>query len=294
MNLRLEQYRIFNVVANTCSFSKAANELYMTQSAVSQAIKQLETSINMILFKRTSKGVELTEAGNILLKYTSSAMELLETGLHRIEALKSLDEGEIKIGASDTISAYYLLPRLEMFHRLYPNIKIKIINRVTSDSIELLKNGKVDIAFGNFPIEDESLEIIECMTVHDTFVAGNDFSEFKNKIFSREEISKLPLILLETKANSRKYVDRAFLESGYALSPSIELGAHELLLQLAKINLGVSCVVKEFSEEYLKNHFVFELKQKNPIPARAIGFCYSKNLHMTPTMKEFISFLNLG
>ena len=93
MNLRLEQYRIFNVVANTCSFSKAANELYMTQSAVSQAIKQLETSINMILFKRTSKGVELTEAGNILLKYTSSAMELLETGLHRIEALKSLDEG---------------------------------------------------------------------------------------------------------------------------------------------------------------------------------------------------------
>lgn len=294
MNFRLEQYRIFNAVANVCSFSKAANELYMTQSAVSQAIKQLETSINMILFKRTSKGVELTEAGNILYKYTSSAMELLETGLHRIEALKSLDEGEIKIGASDTISTYYLLPRLEMFHHLYPNIRIKIINRVTTETIELLKNGKVDIAFGNFPIQDDSLEIIECMTVHDTFVAGNDFSELKNKVFTREEISKLPLILLETKANSRKYVDRNFLESGYALSPSIELGAHELLLQIAKINLGVSCVVKEFSEEYLKNEFVFELKQKNPIPARAIGFCYSKNLHMTPTMKEFISFLNLS
>lgn len=292
MNFRIEQYRIFNVVAKSESFSKAAQTLFMTQSAVSQAIKQLESSIDTILFKRTSKGVELTEAGNILYKYTSSAMELLETGLLKVEALKTLDEGELKIGASDTISTHFLLPRLEMFHKLYPNIKIKIINRVTNETIDLLKNGKIDIAFGNLPIDDESLEVIECMTVHDTFVVGNDYIKFKNKSFSREDISKLPLILLENKSNSRKYVDKIFLESGQVLTPSIELGAHELLLQLAKINLGVSCVVREFSKEYLKNDFVFELKQKNPIPERAIGYCYSKNLHLTPTMKEFMSFLD--
>ena len=292
MDFRIELYRIFNVVAKSESFSKAAQLLFMTQSAVSQAIKQLEISIDTILFKRTSKGVELTEAGNILYKYTSSAMELLETGLLKMESLKALDEGELKIGASDTISTHFLLPRLEMFHKLYPNIKIKIINRVTNETIELLKSGKIDIAFGNLPINDKSLEIIECMTVHDTFVVGNDYAKYKNKSFSREEISKLPLILLENKSNSRKYVDKVFLESGQALTPSIELGAHELLLQLAKINLGVSCVVREFSEEYLKNNFVFELKQKNPIPKRAIGYCYSKTLHLTPTMKEFMSFLS--
>lgn len=292
MDFRIDQYRIFNVVAKSQSFSRAAESLFMTQSAVSQAIKQLETSMDMILFQRTSKGVELTEAGNILYKYTSSAMELLETGLLKVESLKTLDEGELKIGASDTISTHFLLPRLEMFHKLYPNIKIKIINRVTSETVELLKSGKIDIAFGNLPIEDETIEIIECMKVHDTFVAGNDYSQYKNKIFSHEDISKLPLILLENKSNSRKYVDKIFLESGLVLTPSIELGAHELLLHLTKINLGVSCVVREFSQEYLKNNYVFELKQKNPIPERAIGYCYSKNLHLTPTMKEFISFLN--
>ena len=292
MNFRIEHYRIFNIVAESQSFSKAAQSLFMTQSAVSQAIKQLENSIDMILFKRTSKGVELTEAGEVLYKYTSSAMELLETGLLRIESLKALDDGELKIGASDTISSYFLLPRLEMFHKLYPNIKIKIINRVTSETVELLKSGKIDIAFGNLPIEDDSIEVIECMTVHDTFVAGNDYKEYKNRVFSHEEIAELPLILLENKSNSRKYVDKVFLESGQVLTPSIELGAHELLLQLAKINLGVSCVVREFSEEYLKNDFVFELKQKNPIPKRAIGYCYSKTLHLTPTMQEFMSFLN--
>lgn len=292
MNFRIEHYRIFNIVAESQSFSKAAQSLFMTQSAVSQAIKQLENSIDMTLFKRTSKGVELTEAGEVLYKYTSSAMELLETGLLRIESLKTLDDGELKIGASDTISSYFLLPRLEMFHKLYPKIKIKIINRVTSETVELLKSGKIDIAFGNLPIEDDSIEVVECMTVHDTFVAGNDYKEYKGKVFSHEEIAELPLILLENKSNSRKYVDKVFLESGQVLTPSIELGAHELLLQLAKINLGVSCVVREFSEEYLKNNFVFELKQKNPIPERAIGYCYSKNLHFTPTMQEFISFLN--
>ena len=292
MNLRLEQYRIFNAVVESGTFSKASESLFMTQSAVSQAIKQLENSIDMTLFKRTSKGAELTEAGNILYKYTASAMELLETGLLRLESLKTLDDGELKIGASDTISTHFLLPRLEMFHKLYPNIKIKIINRVTSETIGLLKSGKIDIAFGNLPIEDESLEIIECMTVHDTFVAGNDYKEYKEKVFSYEDIAKLPLILLENKSNSRKYVDKIFLESGHALTPSIELGAHELLLQLAKINLGVSCVVREFSEDYLKNNFVFELKQKNPIPPRAIGYCYSKSLHLTPTMKEFMTFLD--
>ena len=289
---RIEQYRIFNVVANSQSFSKAGEVLFMTQSAVSQSIKQLENSIDMILFKRTSKGVELTEAGNVLYKYTSSAMELLETGLLKVEALKTLEDGELKIGASDSISTHFLSSHLEMFHKLYPNIKIKIINRVTSETIELLKNGKIDIAFGNLPIEDDTLEIIECMTVQDTFVAGNDFKYLKSKIFSREEIANLPLILLENKSNSRNYINKVFLESGQVLSPSIELGAHDLLLQLAKINLGVSCVVKEFSKEYLKNNSVFELKQKNPVPKRSIGYCYSKNLPLTPTMKEFMTFLN--
>ena len=130
------------------------------------------------------------------------------------------------------------------------------------------------------------------MTVHDTFVAGNGYENLKEKTFSRRDIANLPLILLEDKSNSRKYVDNVFLKSGQVLTASIELGAHELLLQLAKINLGVSCVIREFSEEYLKNNFVFELKQKNPIPERSIGYCYFKNLSLTPAMKEFISFLN--
>jgi len=291
MNLHIEQYRIFNMVAESKSFSKAAEKLYMTQSAVSQAIKQLENSINTILFIRTPKGVELTQAGNILYKYTSSSMEILETGILRVEAFKNLDEGELRIGASDTIASYFLLPRLELFHKMYPQIKIKIVNRVTSEVVELLKKGKIDLAFGNLPIKDDKLEIVECMTIHDTFVAGSNYKKDRDKVYSRAEIADLPLILLENKSNSRKYVDSVFIESGQMLSTAIELGAHELLLQLAKINLGVACVIKEFSKEYLSDGSVFELKQENPIPSRAIGYCYLKTLPLTPAFKKFIEFI---
>ena len=294
MYFRTELFKIFNIVANTKNISKAAEELFMTQSAVSQSIKQLESSIGLTLFIRTAKGVDLTDAGEILYKYTSSAMELLDTSLLKLESLKTLTEGELKIGAADTISAYFLSPHLEKFHKLYPNIKIQIVNRVTTECIELVKKGKIDIAFGNWPIEDDNIEFIECMKVHDTFVAGNDFSNLKEKEFLPEEIANLPLILLEKKSNSRRYVDKIFLEFGQVLTPSFELGNHELLLQLAKINLGVSCVVKEFSREYLDNNFVFELKQKNPIPERAMGYFYSKNLHLSPTVKEFMKFLDLN
>ena len=292
MDFRIDLYKIFNTVAQCKSFSKAADELFMTQSAISQSIKQLENSLNISLFQRTFKGVELTEAGNVLYKCTSSAMELLDTGLLKLKALQDLEEGELKIGASDTITSHFLLQKLEKFHELYPNIKIQVINRVTYETIELLKNGKIDIAFGNLPIRDESFEIIKCMTVHDIFVAGNNYKKYAEKVLSLKELTNLPLILLEKKSNSRKYIDNIFLNNGYVLKPSIELGAHELLLQLAKINLGISCVIKEFSKEYLDNGSLFEIKQKNPIPERGIGYFYSKTLPLTPAMKEFMKFLN--
>ena len=138
MNTKNLEY--FIKVVDTGTFSKAAEESFISQSAISQAIKSLEDELGYKLMIRNKKGFELTEAGNILYKYTSSSMELLETGLSKLKSLQSLDSGELIIGASDTISTYFLLPHLEMFHKLYPNIRIQVINRVTSETIELLKS----------------------------------------------------------------------------------------------------------------------------------------------------------
>ena len=289
MYIKLEQYRIFNAVAAAGSISGAAENLYMTQSAVSQTIKQLENSLDTTLFVRSSRGVALTAEGEMLHSYSLQALQTLNAAEARLRSMKALNEGELRIGASDTISDHYLLPVLEEFHRMYPRIRIQVVNRVTSEAAVMVKAGKIDIGFGNLPFEDDRLCIEPCMQVHDIFVAGSAFRTSEE--LTDEQIAALPLILLEKTSSTRNNLDSYFLSRGITLTPEIELGAHELLLKFASINLGVSCVIKEFSERYLDGEVLSQINMKTPLPARHIGFFYQKNFFLSPAAKKFIDLL---
>lgn len=288
---KLDLYKIFCQVAECESFSKASKILYMTQPAVSQAIMQLEKELDIRLFTRTPKGVNLTKEGQLLYEYTSSAINLISVGEKKLEEVKNLMVGDLQIGVGDTISRYFLLPFLEKFHSKYPNIKLKIINRTTLELCEMLKSGEIDIAIGNLPIKDSSLEIRKCIDIRDIFVCGEKYKEKLSKPISLEELAELPLILLETNSNSRLYVEKYMLSKGIEMKPEIELGSHELLLEFAKINLGISCVIKEFSQEYLKNGLLYEVKLTEEIPERSIGICFLKNISLSPSSTKFVEIL---
>lgn len=288
---KLDLYKVFCQVAECESFSKASKILYMTQPAVSQAIMQLEKELDIRLFTRTPKGVNLTKEGQLLYEYTSSAINLISVGEKKLEEVKNLMVGDLQIGVGDTISRYFLLPFLEKFHSKYPNIKLKIINRTTLELCEMLKSGEIDIALGNLPIKDSSLEIRKCIDIRDVFVCGEKYKEKLSKPISLEELAELPLILLETNSNSRLYVEKYMLSKGIEMKPEIELGSHELLLEFAKINLGISCVIKEFSQEYLKNGLLYEVKLTEEIPKRSIGICFLKNISLSPSSTKFVEIL---
>ncbi|GAA0121865.1 MAG: LysR family transcriptional regulator [Clostridium argentinense] len=288
---KLDLYKIFCQVAECESFSKASKILYMTQPAVSQSIMQLEKELDIRLFTRTAKGVNLTKEGQLLYEYTSSAINLISVGEKKLKEVKNLMVGDLQIGVGDTISRYFLLPFLEKFHSMYPNIKFKIINRTTLELCQMLKSGEIDIAIGNLPIKDSSLEIIKCIDIRDTFVCGEKYKEKLSEPISLEELAELPLILLETSSNSRRYVDKYMLSKGIKMKPEIELGSHELLLEFAKINLGISCVIKEFSQEYLKNGLLYEVKLTEEIPKRSIGICFLKNISLSPSSTKFVEIL---
>lgn len=291
MSINLDWYRIFCVVGRNESFSKAAKALYMTQPAISQVIRQLERELDTRLFNRTPKGVTLTNEGNLLFEYVNSALNLIDTGEEKIMEFKNLTAGELNIGVGDTISKYFLLPHLEAFHTSYPNIKFKIINGTTIEIIAALKSGEVDIAICNFPIDDDSLEQRPFFEVHDTFVYGERFKKLFTKPVPFQELARLPLIFLETKSNSRKYVEDFLLSKGVKISPEFELGSHDLLLEFAQINLGIACVTKEFSEEYLTKGKVFEVEFVEPIPKRSIGVCYLKSVSLSPASTRFVEML---
>jgi DNA-binding transcriptional LysR family regulator len=291
MSIRLELYRIFDKVAKCQSFSKAANELYMTQPAVSQAIMQLEHELDIRLFTRTPKGVNLTNEGKMLFEYTNSAISLLDTGEKRIKETKNLQAGELKIGVSDTISRYYLLPYLERFHNDYPNIKLKIINRTTDELCNLLKLGEIDIGICNLPITDDSLKIQKCKDIQDIFVFGEKYKYLISTVITYDELLKYPLIFLDNRSKSRQYVEDYLFSKGIKINPEIELGSHDLLLEFAKIGLGIACVVKEFSKEYLLAGTLYEINLVENIPKRNIGICSLKGVSLSPASEKFVDYL---
>lgn len=286
---KLDSYRVFNEVAKHQSFSKTAKALYMTQPAVSQTIMNLERELDTRLFTRTSKGVTLTTDGSLLHEYISSAVNLIELGEKKLSESNNLMVGEMKIGVGDTISKYYLLPYLEKFHNDSPNVKLKIINRTTPELCKMLKSGEIDISVCNLPVKDSALDILKCIDVHDIFVCGEKYKYLSETPRTIEEIMREPVILLERKSNSRQYVEKFFLSKGVRLQPEIELGSHDLLLEFARFNFGVSCVIEEFSQEYLTSKVLYKVRLIEEIPKRTIGFCFLKSVSLSAAARKFIS-----
>ena len=290
MAVRLELYRVFLEVAKQGNISAAAQNLFISQSAVSQSVKQLEEQLQVRLFSRSTRGVSLTSEGKLLLEYVSHALGLLQSGEEKIAASRQLLTGELIIGASDTVTKTYLLSRLEAFHKDYPDIRIRILNGTTSMVLDYLHAGQVDIAFASEAPDETVYSVRHCVDTHTIFVAAPDYLEF-DKVYTMEEIAALPLILLERKASSRVYVERYFQEHGVQIHPEIELGSHNLLISLARIGLGVACVTEEFSLSGLSRGVIAPLKTDFEIPPRAVTMCTLQGVTPTSAANRFMDFI---
>ena len=294
MTAKLELYRVFREVAETGNISAAAQNLYISQSAVSQSVKQLEGALQTRLFIRSPRGVTLTDDGQMLFEHVRSAMGLLETGEEKLAQTRALQMGKLVIGASDTVTSQFLLPHLDSFHKKYPNIHIQIISGRSHKVLGLLQSGKVDIAFASTPPESGSLEVYPCFATHSIFVAGADYDCDFDHIYTLEEISRFPLILLERKASSRLYLEKYFLQNGLKLHPEIELGARSLLVDLAAIGFGVAGVTEEFVSRELESGRLRKLRTAFEIPPRSLDLCTLRDVPQTPAAQRMSDFVKAG
>lgn len=289
MKTKLDYYRIFYETARHASFSTAARNLYISQSAISQCIHQLETDLGTQLFVRSRRGVTLTKEGEILYHKVESAMQSIEQGETMLARLHRLDSGELVIAAADTITSHYLLPYLEKFHAIYPEIRIEMANSYSYQMVQLVKEGKAELAFVNLPAEDEELCIEPCLEIHDIFVSGAD--QNVKDVYTWSDISKEPLILLEPNSTSRRNLDNNFKNKGISLTPRIEVAAHDLLIRFASIHLGVSCVVEEFSKDELSRGTIRPLNLQPPLPPRSIGCAYLKHNTLSRAAQAFLDLI---
>lgn len=284
----MEQYYNFYMVAEYGSISKAAERLYVSQPAVTKSIKNLEGNLGVILFHRTSKGVTLTGEGKILYEHVKLAFTEIRQGEKLIKKLKDKSLGVVRIGISNTLCKYYFMPYLKKFHELYPNIKIEITNRVTLETLEHLEKGLLDCAIVSRLADEKRFHFQKLMTIQDIFVAKDKAP--KNKI-TLQELEEYPMLFLEKKNATRKYIDEYLLKNNGNLQIDIEISSMEFLVEFAKIGLGVASVIEDFIGDELQNGTLHKWNVIPPIDPRSIGLIYNEKTNLSIASQTFIDFM---
>ena len=293
-SISTEYYKVFYYVGRLGSITAAAEALCISQPAASQAIKQLEKALNTKLFLRTQKGVRLTTEGKLLYPYVERGMENLMDGEEMLKRLVDMDMGEVRIGASDMTLQFYLLPYLEKFHEKYPGIKVIVSNAPTPETLNSLREGRIDFGIVSTPFPDRpDIQMIPVREIEDVFVAGRRFFGYKNKMLDFQELESLPLIFLEKNTSSRSYMDEFLAGNGVYVQPEFELATSDMIVQFVRRNLGVGCVMRDFARDYVESGLLFELRFNKMIPKRQ--FCVVRNTKMpiAPAAEKLLEIMEL-
>ncbi len=289
IDINYELYKVFYHVASTLNFSEASKQLYISQSAVSQSIKTLERKLDQTLFIRSTKKVQLTPEGEILMRHVEPAMNLIQKGETQLLDAASTG-GQIRIGASDTICRYFLIPYLERFHKAFPGAHIKVINQTSMKCAELLRNGLVDLTVVNFPNNHlgTTTSVMRIKKFRDVFIAGNTFQKLKGETLTFSQLLKYPILMLDKNSTTNEFLHQVFQQHQLDLVPEIELTSNDLLIDLARIGLGIAfvpdyCIIPD-SED------VFSLQTKEELPERELAIAYNEHLPLSRASMEFLSY----
>ena len=308
MKNQLNLYHIFYITAKCGNISQAAKQLYISQPAVSKAISKLEDGFGTALFFRSSRGVSLTDAGELLYRQLETAFHAIHAGEEQLARNEALGVGQLSIGVSTTLCKYVLLPYLKEFIRENPHIKISISCQSSYETISALENGQLDIGLIGEP-QRSGLTFQPLKTITDAFVATKEYlhlltertmadtlypiaeSVFAAKVTENELFAHATLLLLNKGNMSRQYVDKYMLLHDITSEQQLEVSTMDLLIDFAKIGMGIACVIKDFVEKELEEGSLVLFPTREPVPSRKIGFAYTMK-QPTPAMQKFLKQLS--
>jgi len=272
--------------------TKAAKELYISQPAISKSIQKLEESVGCKLFSRSSRGVVLTDEGKLLYEHVSEAFETLTMGEEKLKRSIELGVGHLKIGVSSTLCKYLLLPYLKEFIRQNPHISISISCQSTNDTLKLLEDNKIDIGLIGKPENLKNIHFDFLEEIEDIFVAAKDYlRNLKARGIQKDHILQSSTLMLLDKNNmTRQYIDDYLQENQIIIKDSIDISDMDLLIDFARIGVGVACVIKNFVREDLENGTLVEIPLGFPIHKREVGFAYKTTTKPSKSLAEFIHF----
>lgn len=291
MNINLDLYKTFYYVAKNKNISRAANELLVSQPAVSKSIKTLEEQLNTKLFIRKRDGMELTETGEVFYKKVKNAMELISSAENDVEVINNMDSGILNIGASKTILQEFLMEHITKFHKIYPNINIRIFTDGTQDLIKKTKMGIVDVIFinmpYNIPIDFESVNVLN---LHDCLVANDTYKHLKGKKITKKDLEKLPLLLLTKGTITRNRLDDYCAKNNIEIHPEMEFGSNTLIKEFTHAGFGVGLLTEELVKKEIESNELFRLDINLDLDDKYLGMNWNKDLKSL-VAKNFIKYI---
>ena len=291
----LDLYRVFYTVAKCGSLTKAAEELYISQPAVSQAIKQLESQLGGKLFNRVSRGMELTETGGKqMFDIVEQALKMLDSAEDRFRERRNIATGQIRIAAADTIVTHFLMRYIKKYHEIYPNVNIIFKNSTTKEALDMIKSNKADIGMVNLPIYDKDVIMTgQTGIIEDIFVASDKYKELLDKNLSLRDLPDYPVLMLDGTTSTTKEINDFFDSMSIKIVPEFEAGSIELLIEMAKNGLGIACVPRRYVLDELAKKELREVKVTPSLPLRATGVIIRGEIEEHSfAVKEFIKVLD--
>ena len=294
MNSNFEYYKIFYYVAKYENLTKAATALKTSQPAVTRTIHKLEGELGCRLFTRSKTGMKLTPEGRTFYGYVAAGCAQFFKGENDLSNLISLENGTIYISATETALHCYLFQAMEEFNSLYPNVRFKILNNSTTESVNAVKEGKVDLAFVSANLQvAKPLRMKILRKYRDILIAGKRFEELKagKEELSLKELVSYPWISLTAETITRRFLNEYFEKNGLTFAPDMELATTDMILPAVRHNLGMGFIPAEFADAELESGQVFEIKVKEKLPERNIVLIYDMEYPQSIAAKEFQKFL---
>lgn len=287
----LKKIETFIQVAEQGSFTKAAEKLGYTQSAVSFQIKQLEETLGTILFERINHSIKLTPKGREILSL-SHKMIALATDIEKAADDTNEISGTVIIAMADSLCHFIFWDNFSSFHKLYPNIKLKVISTSTEEMFRLAKQNDIDLVFTlDKHIYDTNYVIFKEHQINTNLIAAtNSTLTLKNEM-SLDEIKNIPMILTEKGMSYRRILEEYAAKKSVELDPLLEIGDTDLICHLVEQDAGISFLPDFVTKDYVNSGKIRQIKLTDFSAGIWIQILYHRDKWVTPQMQCVMDYL---
>lgn len=280
--------RIFYEVAKHLNMSEVAQNLYISQPAISQAIHEIENELQVKLFDRIGKRLYLTNEGKIFLQYTRRVLNIYEEAIKSMREINNLEKGRLDIGASTTIGIYILPDIIGKFKKLYSGIDISIYIENTHNICELILENKIDIAFVEGPVYSDEFIVEKFCDDELVFICSKEHPWCEKSFVSFKDIEKESFIMRENGSGTREVVENFFIRNNKGYNISFELGNTEAIKKAVEAGLGMSCISKRCISKENNKLSCLRIRDKNI--NRELSLIYHKDKYISKLIEAFIDF----